>query len=399
LLSNAIKFTEQGEIVLSVSKGDIILLNGELGERVELRFAVHDTGIGIPPDRLDRLFQSFTQVDASTTRKYGGTGLGLAISKRLAEMMGGAMWVESEAGKGSTFHFNIVAEAAPDFAERPQLFEAQPPLSDKRVLIVDDNATNRRILKVQTKAWGMLARDTGSPAEALEWIRRGDPFDLAILDMQMPEMDGLALASEIRRYRDPHALALVLFSSMGHRDVALTDQIFAAYLTKPLKPSHLYNALMMVFAGQTPGKAPLPGKGLPSRPAIDPDMAERLPLKILLAEDNSVNQKLALRLLEQLGYQADVAANGLEVLEALERQRYDVVLMDIQMPEMDGVEATRAIHRRWSGEGHPRIIAMTANAMQGDRETYLEAGMDDYVSKPIRESELVQALERSQVRT
>ena len=390
LLSNSMKFTEKGEVVVTVKR----LGSGELENSPALQFSIHDTGLGIPPDRLDRLFRSFSQVDASTTRKYGGTGLGLAISKRLSELMGGTMWVESEGlpGKGSTFHFTISARVAPTL--KPRMSGEQPGLRDKRVLVVDDNATNRRILTLQTQAWGMIARDTASPLEALEWVRRGEAFDLAILDMSMPEMDGLMLAAEIRKHRDAKALPLILFSSLGRREAGVDGATFAAYLTKPLKQSQLFDALAGIFAGETV-KAQ---KAVAARQELDPEMAKRLPLRILLAEDNAVNQKLALRLLAQMGYRADLAGNGLEAIEALERQQYDAVLMDVQMPEMDGLEATRYIRNLQGasqtpeGFRQPRIIAMTANAMQGDREMCLAAGMDDYISKPIRVEELVGAL-------
>jgi signal transduction histidine kinase/DNA-binding response OmpR family regulator len=396
LLTNAVKFTEQGEVVLSVAGSPLgrELDGADAGDGTpgsvafELHFAVRDTGIGIPADRLDRLFQSFGQVDASTTRKYGGTGLGLAISKRLSELMGGTMWVESEAGTGSTFHFTILAQAVPGVATRVTLSAERPPLIGKRLLMVDDNATNRRIVIQHAKAWGMQMRDTASPLEALEWIRRGDPFDLAILDMHMPAMDGVMLARQIRIYRDARALPLVLFSSLGRREAGAEEVGFAAYLTKPLKSSHLFDVLAGIFAG----KAVHVPQVVATKPQLDPGMATRLPLRILLAEDNAVNQKLALRLLGQMGYRADVAGNGLEALEALERQHYDVVLMDVQMPEMDGLEASRQICLRWSRLERPRLIAMTANAMQGDRELCLAAGMDAYISKPIHVDELVEAL-------
>jgi CheY-like chemotaxis protein/anti-sigma regulatory factor (Ser/Thr protein kinase) len=387
LLNNAVKFTERGEVVVSVASRS--LSDG----RHELRFAVRDTGIGIPADRLDRLFQPFSQVDLSTSRKYGGTGLGLAISKRLCELMGGTMWAESTSGEGTTFAFTIVAETAPRGATRAGLGGQQPPLVGKRLLVVDDNATNRRIVVQHARAWGMLVRDTPSPTEALEWIRRGDPFDIAILDVVMPEMDGVQLAAEIRKHRHARVLPLVMFSALGRREAGGDHGEFAGYLSKPLKPSHLLDLLMSVLAAQ-PARRRAPAA---ARPALDGKMAERLPLQILLAEDNVVNQKLALRLLGQLGYQADVAGNGLEVIAALERQRYDVVLMDVQMPELDGLDATRQICARWPRADRPRIIAMTANAMQGDRDLCLAAGMDDYISKPIRTEELVVALGRSLV--
>ncbi|MBN1402236.1 MAG: response regulator, partial [Anaerolineae bacterium] len=397
LLSNAVKFTDQGEVVVSASARALE------GDEHELHFSVRDTGIGIPPDRIGHLFQAFTQVDASTARRYGGTGLGLAISRRLSELMGGRMWAESAGipGQGSTFHFTIQAPAAEAPAARARWSGEQPALQGKRLLIVDDNATNRRILTLQTRAWGLLARDTASPQEALEWVRRGDPFDLAILDMHMPEMDGPALAAEIRKLRPAVALPLVLFSSLGERS-APDSTLFAAYLTKPLKPSALFDALMGLLAAEI---APAPAAAAPAQPAPSAPAGEApageapggrtRPLRILLAEDNVVNQKLAVHLLTQMSYRPDVAANGLEVLRSLERQPYDVILMDVQMPEMDGLEATRQICARWPRGQRPYIIAMTANAMQGDREKCLEAGMEDYVSKPIRVNELRDALAKA----
>ncbi len=380
LLSNAVKFTEKGEVVLTVKRDKL---------PDSLLFTVRDTGIGIPRDRMDRLFESFSQADSSTTRRYGGTGLGLAISKRLAEMMGGMMWASSEgAGKGATFAFAITAPPArvPERKTTRDMRGLQPALQGKRVLIVDDNATNRRILTLQTQKWGMAPRDTQSPREALKWLRRGEPFDLAILDLQMPEMDGVMLTRQVRQLRELRALPVVLLTSLGRKEVGAEDLGFSAYLTKPLKPSALFDALASIFARNlvTPKSAPV-------KTLIDTEMANHHPLRILLAEDNAVNQKLALRLLEQMGYRADVASNGLEAVESLERQGYDVILMDVQMPEMDGLDATKAIRRLGIRE-QPRIVAMTANAMQGDREMCIAAGMDDYISKPIRVAELSEAL-------
>jgi signal transduction histidine kinase/DNA-binding response OmpR family regulator len=392
LINNALKFTEEGEVVLSVS-GESVVKRGVKEKRHDLKFSVRDTGIGIPPERMDRLFQAFSQVDASTSRKYGGTGLGLAISKRLAELMGGDMWVESTVGEGTTFIFTIQAEQAPDVKKRPHLAGEQVALSGKRVLVVDDNETNRRILTLQGKTWGMHVRATENPKEAIKWIKKGDPFDLAILDMNMPEMNGVELAAAIREVRDAEALPLVLFTSLGSREVETGGVNFAAQLQKPLKPSALFDILLEIFAGQ--GMVEVKVK--PDKPSMDPEMAERHPLRILLAEDNAVNQKLALKLLSQMGYRADVAGNGLEAIQAIERQKYDLVLMDVQMPEMDGLEASRQICSRWSRGERPRIVAMTANAMQGDRERCLEAGMDDYVSKPIRVEELISALDRTEI--
>jgi signal transduction histidine kinase/CheY-like chemotaxis protein len=385
LLSNAVKFTDYGEVVLSVTSKSISK------ETIELTFAVRDTGIGLSEEGMSRLFQSFSQADSSTTRKYGGTGLGLAISRRLAEMMGGLMWAESRGvGKGSTFSFTIQAMVVelPE-AKRREYAGMQSGLQGKRVLVVDDNSTNRYILYMQTSKWGMTTRDTDSPQIALEWLQNGEVFDVAILDMHMPEMDGVELAKRIRM--DDAKIPLVLFSSLGRREAGVKAEtnLFAAYLTKPVKQSQLFDTLAGLFMGS---KA---REGKPSstteRLKLDPEFATRHPLKILLAEDNAVNQKLALRLLEQMGYRADVASNGLEAVESIQRQIYDVILMDIQMPEMDGLDATRNI-RKLASLRQPRIIAMTANAMQGDREMCISAGMEDYIAKPIRINELVDAL-------
>jgi PAS domain S-box-containing protein len=391
LLNNAIKFTDTGEVIVSVDGEALKSGEGEIGE-YKFHFAVRDSGIGISQDRLSRLFESFSQVDPSTTRRYGGTGLGLAISKRLSELMGGAIWAESRVGEGSTFHFTIQAEQAPALAPAHE-HGAPLQLHGRRVLIVDDNATNRHILVRQTESWGMLARGTASPAQALDWIRRGDPFDLAILDMQMPEMDGVTLAEEIRRYRDARELPLVMLTSLGSWAELRGGVEFAASLTKPIKSSQLYDTLMGFFGAAPAGvQAPVPREGPVEQ------LAERMPLRILVAEDNVVNQRLALLLLRKLGYRADVTADGLKALQALDREPYDVVLMDVQMPTMDGLEATRRIHQRWPERQRPHVIAATANAMQEEHEACLAAGMDDYLAKPIRLEELAAALRRCRPR-
>jgi len=358
--------------------------------RVELTFAVRDTGIGLSAQGKSRLFQSFSQADSSTTRKYGGTGLGLAISKRLAELMGGTMWVESDGpGTGSTFFFTL--EVAPSDAppsKRRIVSGVQIELQGKQLLIVDDNATNRRVLALQTARWGMDSRATESPAEALRWLAQGERFDLAILDMHMPEMDGVDLA---RRIRANHAtLPLVLFSSLGRREAGDAESLFNAYLSKPIHQSALFDTLVSLLAHESVAARPADNAG--AKPQIDPTMAARHPLRILLAEDNVVNQKLALRLLQQMGYRADLASNGIEAVESVQRQTYDVVLMDVQMPELDGLDATRQICTLFEADRRPRIVAMTANAMQGDQEMCIGAGMDDYLTKPIRVDRLVEAL-------
>jgi signal transduction histidine kinase/CheY-like chemotaxis protein/HPt (histidine-containing phosphotransfer) domain-containing protein len=392
-VGNAVKFTEKGEVVVSVSAGPDEV--GPGGEQ-ELHFAVRDTGIGIPPERMDRLFQSFTQVDASTARKYGGTGLGLTISKRLVELMGGRVWVESQPGAGSTFHFTV--RAVPT-GSAPPVFLAGPipELAGKRVLVVDDNRTNRQILELQTRSWGMEPVSAASGPEALELIRSGEVFAVGILDMHMPEMDGLDLAEAIRQYHDARSLPLAMLTSLGFRDDDPRMAEFAAFLTKPVKASQLYNTLAEMFATEV-AVAKEPRRSAAEDDGHEPLLGERLPLRILLVEDNSTNQKLALLLLDKLGYRADVAGNGLEAIEAVARQDYDVVLMDVQMPEMDGLEATGRIRSHPSLLAQPRIVAMTANAMEGDRAECLAAGMDDYVSKPIAPQELAAALSRAAIR-
>src|SRR5262245_10741598 len=382
LLSNAVKFTEAGEIGVSVQSHEIA------PRRHELHFVIRDTGIGIPAERLDRLFKSFSQVDASTSRRYGGTGLGLAICKRLSERMGGRIWVESEPGKGSTFHFTILADSLEGLeAARPD--DGAIRLGGRRVLIVDDNATNRRLLKLQTEKWGMFSRETESPAEALVWIQRGDPYDIALLDYQMPGMDGISLARELRKIPGARSLALILLSSVNRPPIADEQEIgFAAVLSKPLKLSQLREGLWQALGEHPAQSAPV------DRPA-EPDSAAAVPLRILLAEDHLLNQRVALRMLERLGYRADVAENGLEVLERLTQSPYDVVLMDVQMPEMNGLDASRAICARWPASERPRIIAMTAEAMEGDREMCLAAGMDDYIVKPVSLEQLRRALGES----
>ena len=386
LFSNAVKFTEVGEVVLSVAATP-------RDGRVALAFAVRDTGIGLSEAGKAKLFQSFSQADSSTTRKYGGTGLGLAISKRLAELMGGTMGVESAGpGQGSTFRFSLDLALAELPADARRSFTGpQAGLAGKRVLVVDDNATNRKILALQMARWGMQVQDTESAAQALQWLREGQAFDLGILDMHMPGMDGLTLARHINAVSP--VLPLVLFTSLGRREAGDLGGLFKATLSKPLHQSQLFDTLVTLLVQ---GAAPLPAPK--ARPTLDAGMAARHPLRILLAEDNVVNQKLAMRLLQQMGYRAVLASNGIEAIECVERQTYDVVLMDVQMPEMDGLEASRRITARWPAADRPRIIAMTANAMQGDREACLAAGMDDYVTKPIRVAQLVDALDRTPAR-
>ncbi len=384
LLSNAVKFTPAGEVVLHVQRAP------RADGRGELHFTVRDTGIGLTPEGMARLFQSFSQADSSTTRKYGGTGLGLAISKRLAELMGGRMWAVSDGpDKGATFHFTIMAEPA-DLPKSParSLVGRQNEIAGKRILVVDDNETNRKILTLQTGKWGALTEAFETPRAALDALSDGARFDLAVLDMHMPDMDGVSLARRVRSARP--GLPMILFSSIGLREIEVEEGLFAAFLAKPLRQSQLFDTLVTQFQ---PKSAERPAIDKGARPKTDPDLGRRHPLRILLAEDNLVNQKLATRILEQMGYRADLASNGKEALESVARQTYDVVLMDVQMPEMDGLEASRRINAQYPGGDRPRIVAMTANAMQGDREMCLEAGMDDYIAKPIRVEQLIAALQ------
>lgn len=381
LLSNAVKFTKSGEVVVQVKTKPIT------DDRHELQFSVRDTGIGIPADKLDRLFKSFSQVDSSTTRKYGGTGLGLAISSKLAQKMGGNMWVESEAGKSSTFYFTILADVKPD-AKPLTALGIQPQLEGKRVLIVDDNATNRLILVKQTELWGMKSKAVSSGQEALALLKENQVFDIAILDMQMPKMDGFTLVKEIEAVCQEQTFPIIILSSMGRTKPRAADKNIAAFLNKPIKTSNLFNVLLNAVKS-TPVRVEQPEKKVEN----DRGLGSRHPLRILLAEDNLVNQKVATHILKRLGYRADLAGNGVEVLEALKRQTYDVILMDIQMPEMDGDEAARKIREDWPKDQQPYIIAMTAHALEGDREKYLSMGMDNYVSKPVKLEELIKALE------
>ncbi len=397
LLSNGIKFTSKGEVVLEVRSLSGPEKPQNAAESWHLHFSVRDTGIGIPVDRLARLFKSFSQADPSVARQYGGTGLGLAICKRLVELMGGKMWVESVPQKGSTFHFTVTLQPVPEPV--PARFdEPAPQLAGWRLLVVEDNPTNCQLISAQTRRWGMVPRTAGTAAEALEWLRAGERFDAAVLDLQLPEMDGLAVATEIRKLPGAASLPLLFLTSAGWRndDPAVAGLAVAGWLSKPIKPAQLYETMARLAGGAAaPAPAPTP------RPKSDARLAARLPLRVLLCEDNGINQKVAVRLLQQLGYRADVASNGVEALAALERQPYDLIFMDIMMPELGGMEATRLIRERqqlrtqWPNYKQPIIVvAMTAHAMQGDREKCLQAGMDDYIAKPVRLEDVRAIIER-----
>jgi signal transduction histidine kinase/HPt (histidine-containing phosphotransfer) domain-containing protein len=398
LLSNAVKFTEKGEVFVQVELLSTQAAKAPDRSTLHLHFSVRDTGIGIKPDRLARLFKPFTQAEKSIARHYGGTGLGLAISKRLVELMGGKMWAESVPGEGSTFHFtaSFQAETRPKGAGAPALAGRQPKLADLRVLIVDDNATVRRVLAEQAAQWGMNPRAAESATQALGWLRAGEQFDLAVVDSQMPGMDGLALAMEIHKLPSAAMMPMIFLTPLGARPDAAprTHVTFAHGLTKPVKPMQFHAAIERALFSQKKTAAPTPSKS-------DRPLAERFPLRILLCEDNAISQKVTARLLQQLGYHCDLAANGREGLEALDRQHYDLVFMDIMMPEMDGLEATHAIRERQKDStAHPNyhspllIVAMTAHAQQSDRENCLAAGMDDYLAKPIRPADVRGVIER-----
>ncbi len=384
LVNNAVKFTERGEVFVSVKR------TGQDDGRLTLEFAVKDTGIGIPQDKLGRLFKAFSQVDSSTTRKYGGTGLGLAIASRLVNLMNGTIRVESVENKGSTFFFTIETSAAADQIGAPVRYLSGniPELVNKRVLIVDDNETNTHILTVQCQRWGMIPRATNTPEEALQWIGRNDPFDLAILDYHMPGMTGMSLARQIRSLR-PNRFPLILLSSSprGSDDSEFDKSAWAAIAVKPVKHKQLFDIILQLFdASRGPVRES-------EKTTSDHDTGQHIPLRILVAEDNLVNQRLMARILRQIGYSADIVRTGKEVLAVMEKNKYDIIFMDVHMPDMDGFEATRRIVNRWKPHERPKIIAVTADALEGDREKSLEAGMDDYLSKPVRLDQVKRVLQ------
>jgi PAS domain S-box-containing protein len=380
-LSNAVKFTERGDVYVHVSSQP--MPHG----RVEVAVSVRDTGIGIPADRIDRLFRSFSQVDTSTTRQFGGTGLGLAISKRLIELMGGAVSVESTPGVGSTFRFTINVTPG-EVTRRTFLSGIAPELNGRRVLLVDDNATNRRILEQHLRGWGMFVAVATSGAEALDLIGKEAAFDCGVLDMQMPGMDGEQLAAAWREQSLSKVPPLVLVTSLGRRNT-IGEKLFAAVLSKPVKPSILYDTLVSTFTGTASRRTRSVAR------TIDRTMATRQPLRVLLAEDNPVNQMVATRMCDKLGYRIDVVGNGLEALAAVNQIPYDTILMDVHMPEMDGLEATQRIRALGAPNGSAYIIAMTASAMESDRQACVAAGMDDYTPKPVTMESLEAALTRA----
>jgi signal transduction histidine kinase/CheY-like chemotaxis protein len=395
LLSNAVKFTEAGEVLVTVGGSQLEAVRRGGAARWEITVDVRDTGIGIRAAAMGRLFQSFSQLDASIARRYGGTGLGLAISRRLAELMDGSLTAESSgvAGQGSIFSLVVrMPVAAPSAVKSSRPPRIKADLSGQRVLIVDDNATNRRILVAQTAKWGMDPKETGSPAEALRWLRSGrKAFDIILSDLLMPEMDGVEFAARAAAANGAAARPpVVILSSVGLRE--REEANVAGWLAKPVKPSALHDMIATILLGAVVAEPQRKASARKERANGKP-RGKRRKLRILLAEDNAVNQKLALRLLSQMSYEAEVAGDGQQAIDALERDDFDVVLMDVQMPELDGLEATRRIRAQWP-DRPLQIVAMTANAMAGDREACLAAGMDDYISKPIRPTELAAALER-----
>lgn len=383
LVGNAVKFTSRGEVVISSSMA-------VESEPPMVQFSVRDTGIGIPKDKWDRLFKSFSQIDASTTRQFGGTGLGLAISNRLAESMGKRIWIESEVGKGSTFHFAIKALPFAEISTLPRA-EARSNLAGKRVLIAEDNPTIRGILSKWLIKFGMQPEGVGSSQEAISFVKSGSALDALILDLQMPDMDGFQAANSIRGLPGRATLPILWLTSKHIRagDPRAAAAEISVSVYKPVRPKQLLDALNTTFDRR---KASM--RRGPAASSFDSTLASRLPLKILIADDSRVNQKVGISFLEKLGYRAEVASNGLEVIQALDRQPFDLIFLDIQMPQMDGYEAARLIHERWGDKECPFIIAMTGNAMQGDREKCLAAGINGYVVKPVRIDDLRTALER-----
>ena len=390
LVSNAIKFTHQGEVGLRVRT------EGLPGEAQVLHFTVTDTGIGIPPEKQGAIFDPFTQADTSTTRKYGGTGLGLTISARLVKAMNGRIWVESVVGRGTQFHFTAQLEAAENCSKTDARI-ASKALHGVRTLIVDDNCTNRRILQILLSRWGLKAAAVASGEEALAELLsaqgNGEPYELILTDMHMPGMDGFTLCEQVRHHPELSTATIMMLTSAAHQGDAERCQKLGvnAYLLKPIRQSELREAMLRVLSGAQRAK---PTFSLSSSASGD-DGASRPGLRVLLAEDNAINQRLASRLLEKRGYHVDVVNNGYAALAALDKERYDVVLMDVQMPEMDGMEATAAIRERERQTGeHQVVIALTAHAIKGDNERCLTAGMDSYLAKPFRAQELYELLAR-----
>jgi len=385
LVGNAVKFTAKGEVVVSAHASP-----GTADGTLIMHFVVADTGMGIPREKQDRLFKSFSQVDSSTTRNFGGTGLGLAISKRLAELMGGTMWVESEAGCGSKFHFDILVRAGT--SETPAWHHAPPVLAGRSMLLIEDNAAQRYAVHQFVKLWGLALTNADSLAAAETWLASADGhFDLILADATLLEPGIERTVARLRALPAARGAAIVLQRASRTRVGDGSVPGVAGSVMKPLRPTALKDALVHALTGVS-AQDP---QGPASSP-FGPEFAERLPLRLLLADDNAVNQMVGGMMLKRLGYTIDTVANGVEVLQAVDGKAYDLIFLDVQMPEMDGYDAARHICDKWAKHpgGRPRMIAMTGNAMQGDRELCLEAGMDDYISKPVRIEELKAMLER-----
>lgn len=378
LLANAVKFTDQGEVFVTV--GSRTLENGH----EEVQFTVKDTGIGISPDRMEQLFQSFRQVDASTSRKYGGTGLGLSICKQLCELLGGRIWVESTVDAGSAFHFTIVTEPLHKEADKNRVDAGH--LAGKRMLVISSHTTVRHVFSLRAKGWGLRVETARSPSQALASIQERGAFDVVLIDRQLPGIDGLALGHEIRQHEQARDIPIVLMSNQEGLPREEQSRL-TAVLPKPVKQHQLLDVLVNFFSVKTETENVSESISIAETASDEPSK-----LRILLAEDNMINQKVACRMLERIGYDADIAANGLEVMEAIEHVNYDVILMDLQMPEMDGFETTSTIRKQGIAIHQPYIIALTANAMKGDKERCLQAGMNDYISKPFMAADLKEAL-------
>jgi CheY-like chemotaxis protein len=371
LIGNAIKFTHEGEILVEVK----LVKYAEVGN-MELLFSVHDTGIGIAADKIDRLFKAFSQVDSATTRQYGGTGLGLVISEKLVHLMGGKIQVKSVPGQGTTFSFSIQTATSAE-PIRTYVYTNLAGLDNRTILLVDDNNTNLRILKEQLEQWNQVPVLTTSGKQALLVLSKPPRFDLVITDMQMPDMDGVELAQNIRSlYPD---LPIILLSSIGDESYKQYPGLFESILTKPIKQNILHTVVLNELK-KADSHAILKAVGGKVNQASH-NLSNEFPLNILIAEDNVINQKVATKILKKLGYQSEIAENGLQALKMTEQKSYDLILMDVQMPELDGLEATRVIRGR--GGIQPVIIALTANAIKEDKEECLNSGMDDYISKPI----------------
>jgi CheY-like chemotaxis protein len=388
-LGNAVKFTARGEV--SVSVGAL----PQPDDTIEIQFSVRDTGIGLSAGQRERLFQAFARTDDGSSRRFGGVGLGLAISRKLAELMGGRVWAHSESGLGAEFSFSIIAAISQHQAVPSWQPGRRTALAGLQAWLVCDQDTQRRVLRELLHGWGLRVRDTASASDAQQWVRGGEPCDVAIIDLQGASVSGAHLAKALRSQRD-RALPLLLLSDGPGMAQAGAAPDMTQRLVRPARCAALLGALTALRDAAAAAAAPAGASAVtPPHPgSADPGMAQRLPLRILVAEDNPTNVKLIKIVLGGLGYRPDIAANGLEVLAALRRQTYDLVLMDVRMPELDGIETTRCICQEWPAERRPRIVALTAGAMPEERQACLEAGVDEFLTKPAVRAELLKALER-----